>query len=36
VIATNGNWPTATDTASLSPARAAFFKVVQADIDAGK
>ncbi|MGH7865786.1 MAG: serine hydrolase [Candidatus Binataceae bacterium] len=36
VIATIGNWPTPTDAATLSPARAAFFRAVQADIDAGK
>jgi CubicO group peptidase (beta-lactamase class C family) len=36
VIATNGNWPVPTDYVTLAPARSAFWKSVQADIDAGK
>ncbi len=32
VIATNGNWPTATDRRVLQPAREAFFQAVQAAI----
>ena len=32
VIATNGDWPTATDRKGLQPARDAFFKAVQAAI----
>jgi len=33
VIATNGDWPTATDRKGLQPARDAFFKAVQAAIE---
>jgi CubicO group peptidase (beta-lactamase class C family) len=36
LMATSGNWPTPTDSATLSPARTAFFRAVQADIDAGR
>ena len=35
VIATNANWPTATD-ATLALGRSTFFKAVQAAIDAGQ
>lgn len=34
VIVTNGNWPTATDTQTLGPARADFFTTVQVAVDA--
>lgn len=34
VIASNGNWPTATDPEGVGPAREAFYKTVQAAIDA--
>ena len=33
VIASNGNWPTATDPEGVGKAREAFYKAVQAAID---
>jgi CubicO group peptidase (beta-lactamase class C family) len=34
VMVTNGNWPTATDTQTVGPARAQFFRAIQAAVDA--
>lgn len=36
VIASNSNWPTATDNKALDPQREAFYKAVQAAVDAGR